>query len=135
MGIYIGDAFFHTLLLCMYAMFTKCENRRENDGDDCSKCSDETQCATLLVDVNSRSPSKTRPQCIGVNYCVCVCVTEIKRADPPVFTEPLQDCCVDEGSDVVLQGSVTGSQPIKVSWLHNGEQKQFRLQVKMFLWF
>lgn len=60
---------------------------------------------------------------VCVNNCVCVCVTEVKRADPPVFTEPLQDCCVDEGGDIILQGSVTGSQPIKVSWLHNGEQK------------
>lgn len=65
---------------------------------------------------------------VYVNNCVCVCVTEIKRADPPVFTEPLQDCCVDEGSDIILQGSVAGSQPIKVSWLHNGEQKQFTMQ-------
>lgn len=29
---------------------------------------------------------------------------------------------MDEGSDIILQGSITGSQPIKVSWLHNGEK-------------
>lgn len=41
---------------------------------------------------------------------------------PPVFQEPLQDCCVDEGSDIRLSGAITGSQPIKVTWLHNGQQ-------------
>lgn len=50
-----------------------------------------------------------------------------KRLDPPVFIEPLQDCCVDEGHDITLRGVLTGSQPIKVSWLHNGEQGQFTL--------
>ncbi|XP_060883383.1 myosin light chain kinase, smooth muscle isoform X2 [Labrus mixtus] len=45
--------------------------------------------------------------------------------DPPVFIEPLQDCCADEGSDVTLRGVITGSQPIKVSWLHNGEVARF----------
>lgn len=48
-----------------------------------------------------------------------------KRLDPPVFIEPLQDCCVDEGSDITLRGVVTGSQPIRVSWLHNGEVARF----------
>lgn len=43
--------------------------------------------------------------------------------DLPVFTKPLQDCAVDEGGDIILQGTVTGCQPIKVSWLHNGENK------------
>lgn len=71
-----------------------------------------------------------RSASVYVSNRVCVGVTEVKRADPPVFAEPLQDCCVDEGSDIILQGSVTGSQPLKVSWLHNGEQKQFALQMK-----
>ncbi|KAM6966827.1 myosin light chain kinase, smooth muscle isoform 2-T2 [Tautogolabrus adspersus] len=48
-----------------------------------------------------------------------------KCLDPPVFIEPLQDCCVDEGSDITLRGLITGSQPIKVSWLHNGEVARF----------
>lgn len=39
----------------------------------------------------------------------------------PVFLEPLQDCVTDRGSDIILRGIITGSQPIKVSWLHNGE--------------
>ncbi|XP_029292579.1 myosin light chain kinase, smooth muscle isoform X1 [Cottoperca gobio] len=48
-----------------------------------------------------------------------------KCLDPPVFIEPLQDCCVDEGNDITLRGVLTGSQPIKVSWLHNGEVARF----------
>ncbi|KAI2666286.1 Myosin light chain kinase, smooth muscle [Labeo rohita] len=39
--------------------------------------------------------------------------------DPPLFTEPLEDCIVDEGNDITLKGTITGSQPINVSWLHN----------------
>ena len=49
-------------------------------------------------------------------------ISSCKRLDPPVFVEPLEDCCVDEGADIKLRGVITGSQPIKVSWLHNGEQ-------------
>ncbi|MGH0153574.1 UNVERIFIED_CONTAM: hypothetical protein FKN15_034515 [Acipenser sinensis] len=45
--------------------------------------------------------------------------------EPPVFTQPLADCTVDEGSDIALQGVITGTQPIHISWLHNGETVQF----------
>uniref|UniRef100_A0AAQ4QR63 Myosin, light chain kinase 5 n=1 Tax=Gasterosteus aculeatus aculeatus TaxID=481459 RepID=A0AAQ4QR63_GASAC len=48
-----------------------------------------------------------------------------RRLEAPVFIEPLQDCCVDEGNDVTLRGVLAGSQPIKVSWLHNGEVARF----------
>ncbi|KAM4530121.1 myosin light chain kinase, smooth muscle isoform 3-T3 [Odontesthes bonariensis] len=48
-----------------------------------------------------------------------------EHSDPPVFLEPLKDCSVDEGSNIVLQGVLTGSQPIKVTWLHNGEDAHF----------
>uniref|UniRef100_A0A3Q3BAL8 Myosin, light chain kinase 5 n=1 Tax=Kryptolebias marmoratus TaxID=37003 RepID=A0A3Q3BAL8_KRYMA len=48
-----------------------------------------------------------------------------KNVDPPVFVEPLEDSCVDEGRDLVLQGVLTGSQPIKVTWLQNGEATHF----------
>lgn len=48
-----------------------------------------------------------------------------KPLDPPSFIEPLSDCCVDEGSDFTLRGVLTGSQPIKVSWLHNGSVAHF----------
>ncbi|XP_036945092.1 myosin light chain kinase, smooth muscle isoform X1 [Acanthopagrus latus] len=52
-------------------------------------------------------------------------ISSCKRLDPPVFVEPLEDCCVDEGADIKLRGVITGSQPIKVSWLHNGEVARF----------
>ncbi|KAM9345915.1 myosin light chain kinase, smooth muscle isoform 1-T2 [Symphorus nematophorus] len=52
-------------------------------------------------------------------------LSSCKRVDPPVFIKPLEDCCVDEGNDITLRGVVTGSQPIKVSWLHNGEVARF----------
>ncbi|XP_034394860.1 myosin light chain kinase, smooth muscle isoform X3 [Cyclopterus lumpus] len=45
--------------------------------------------------------------------------------DAPAFIEPLQDCSVDEGNDITLRGVLTGSQPIKASWLHNGEVARF----------
>lgn len=48
-----------------------------------------------------------------------------KSLDPPVFIKPLEDCSVDEGTDLVLRGVLTGSQPIKVTWLHNGEKVRF----------
>uniref|UniRef100_A0A3B1K3T4 Myosin, light chain kinase 5 n=1 Tax=Astyanax mexicanus TaxID=7994 RepID=A0A3B1K3T4_ASTMX len=43
----------------------------------------------------------------------------------PVFLEPLQDSIVDEGSDITLRGVITGKQPIRVSWFHNGEVMMF----------
>ncbi|XP_061837955.2 myosin light chain kinase, smooth muscle [Nerophis lumbriciformis] len=46
-------------------------------------------------------------------------------AEPPVFAEPLQDCCVDEGDDITLRGVLTGSRPVNVTWLHNGEAARF----------
>lgn len=30
---------------------------------------------------------------------------------------------MDEGGDIILQGTVAGGPPIKVSWLHNGESE------------
>ncbi|CDQ74460.1 unnamed protein product [Oncorhynchus mykiss] len=51
----------------------------------------------------------------------CPTPTPLRGLDPPLFTEPLEDCSADEGSDVTLRGVITGSQPISVSWLHNGE--------------
>uniref|UniRef100_A0A3P9JQM4 Myosin light chain kinase, smooth muscle n=1 Tax=Oryzias latipes TaxID=8090 RepID=A0A3P9JQM4_ORYLA len=49
----------------------------------------------------------------------------LKSLEPPIFIEPLEDCCVDEGSDIVVRGVVKGSQPITVMWLHNGEPAHF----------
>ncbi|KAF0032956.1 hypothetical protein F2P81_015246, partial [Scophthalmus maximus] len=48
-----------------------------------------------------------------------------EHLEPPVFVEPLGDCRVDEGGDITLRGVLAGSQPIKVSWLHNGEVARF----------
>ncbi|KAG7459707.1 hypothetical protein MATL_G00213430 [Megalops atlanticus] len=45
--------------------------------------------------------------------------------EAPHFTEPLEDCLVDEGCDITLQGVVAGSQPMSISWLHNGEPVRF----------
>ncbi|KAI5097141.1 myosin light chain kinase, smooth muscle isoform X1 [Silurus meridionalis] len=45
--------------------------------------------------------------------------------DVPVFLEPLQDCVADKGSDITLKGIITGSHPIRVSWLHNGQPVRF----------
>ncbi|XP_062303102.1 myosin light chain kinase, smooth muscle isoform X1 [Osmerus eperlanus] len=49
------------------------------------------------------------------------CSSRLRTLDPPVFTEPLEDCSVDEGGDIILRGHVIGCPPINVSWLHNGE--------------
>ncbi|XP_029914606.1 myosin light chain kinase, smooth muscle isoform X2 [Myripristis murdjan] len=52
-------------------------------------------------------------------------LSPVRRLDPPVFTQPIEDCCVDEGGDITLRGVLIGSQPIRVSWLHNGEVAHF----------
>ncbi|XP_071781831.2 myosin light chain kinase, smooth muscle [Centroberyx gerrardi] len=52
-------------------------------------------------------------------------LSPLRSLDPPLFVEPIEDCCVDEGSDITLRSVVTGSQPIRVSWLHNGEVARF----------
>ncbi|KAJ8414380.1 hypothetical protein AAFF_G00052500 [Aldrovandia affinis] len=43
----------------------------------------------------------------------------------PRFTKPLEDCSLEEGCDIILQGVITGSQPLTVSWLHNGSAVNF----------
>uniref|UniRef100_A0A3B1JJB9 Myosin, light chain kinase 5 n=1 Tax=Astyanax mexicanus TaxID=7994 RepID=A0A3B1JJB9_ASTMX len=52
-------------------------------------------------------------------------VDEVDKGAVPVFLEPLQDSIVDEGSDITLRGVITGKQPIRVSWFHNGEVMMF----------
>lgn len=44
-----------------------------------------------------------------------------QRTHPPVFMQPLQDCYVDEGDNITLGAVLSGSRPVKVTWLHNGE--------------
>lgn len=47
--------------------------------------------------------------------------TPVQTLQPPHFKEPIRDCRVCAGSDASFQGVITGSQPLSVSWLHNGE--------------
>ncbi|TTM85794.1 Myosin light chain kinase, smooth muscle [Bagarius yarrelli] len=35
------------------------------------------------------------------------------------FFPLVKDCAADRGSDIILRGVITGSQPIRISWLHN----------------
>ncbi|XP_008277350.1 myosin light chain kinase, smooth muscle-like isoform X2 [Stegastes partitus] len=48
--------------------------------------------------------------------------TKVQSVEAPRFKEPLRDCTVCGGGDATLQGVITGSQPLSVSWLHNGEK-------------
>nr|XP_019938415.1 PREDICTED: myosin light chain kinase, smooth muscle-like [Paralichthys olivaceus] len=48
--------------------------------------------------------------------------TQLQTLSSPRFKEPLQDCAVCEGSDATFQSVITGSQPLSISWLHNGEK-------------
>jgi hypothetical protein len=44
-----------------------------------------------------------------------------RSPEPPIFLGPLRDLSVDEGTDITLSGIISGTQPINISWLHNGE--------------
>ncbi|KAM8824765.1 myosin light chain kinase, smooth muscle [Synchiropus picturatus] len=76
------------------------------------------------------SPARIRPAAAATGSSAQrspetgVCKTQ-EHLDPPVFTKPLDDCGVDEGSDIVLSGALSGSQPINVKWLHNGKVSYF----------
>ncbi|XP_051795867.1 myosin light chain kinase, smooth muscle-like isoform X1 [Acanthochromis polyacanthus] len=48
--------------------------------------------------------------------------TKAQSQEAPHFKEPLRDCTVRDGRDATFQGVITGSQPLSVSWLHNGEK-------------
>ncbi|KAK7939941.1 hypothetical protein WMY93_003267 [Mugilogobius chulae] len=45
--------------------------------------------------------------------------------EAPVFVRSLEDMCVDEGDDFTLSGTIRGSQPLRVSWMHNGKAARF----------
>lgn len=94
--------------------------------------------ALLSVLQNASSQAAMTQVMTRVNKDVaCSCVSPLfpvsgsstpsftKRLEPPAFVEPLQDCHVDEGRNITLRAIITGSQPIKVSWLHNGELEPF----------
>ncbi|XP_030649923.1 myosin light chain kinase, smooth muscle [Chanos chanos] len=88
-------------------------DRGSDGGRSQRKGSTQTSISTVL----SSSKAKTVP--VDNGY------THPERLAPPLFTKPLQDCNVDEGNDITLSGLVSGSQPIRVSWLHNGKVVRF----------
>ncbi|KAJ8364584.1 hypothetical protein SKAU_G00134150 [Synaphobranchus kaupii] len=49
----------------------------------------------------------------------------VRPLEAPQFTKPLDDCSVEEGGDIILRGVITGTQPLRVSWLHNGSTVNF----------
>ncbi|XP_036397362.1 myosin light chain kinase, smooth muscle [Megalops cyprinoides] len=49
----------------------------------------------------------------------------VRLLEAPKFTKPLVDYSVEEGGDITLRGVITGSLPLKVSWLHNGDPVRF----------
>lgn len=70
----------------------------------------------------TRSGIKATLMCNNVTNTAC---SGVGRPEPPVFVQPLEDCCADEGADFTLSGTVRGSQPIRVSWMHNGKVARF----------
>ncbi|XP_071027898.1 myosin light chain kinase, smooth muscle-like isoform X2 [Oncorhynchus clarkii lewisi] len=75
----------------------------------------------LAASITSATATRTGIDTASSTGDSCHTPTPLRSLDPPLFTEPLEDCSADEGSDVTLRGVITGSQPISVSWLHNGE--------------
>uniref|UniRef100_A0A3Q2PDU6 Myosin, light chain kinase 5 n=1 Tax=Fundulus heteroclitus TaxID=8078 RepID=A0A3Q2PDU6_FUNHE len=78
--------------------------------------------STFKLQLRPLQPHHCLPKSFDTSSPVTDCS---KNLDPPVFIKPLEDCCVDEGTDLALRGVLTGSQPIKVTWLHNGKQWAF----------
>ncbi|XP_024245940.1 myosin light chain kinase, smooth muscle isoform X2 [Oncorhynchus tshawytscha] len=75
----------------------------------------------LATSITSATATRTGVDTASSTGSSCPTPTHLRGLDPPLFTEPLEDCSADEGSDITLRGVITGSQPISVSWLHNGE--------------
>ncbi|CAN9505491.1 unnamed protein product [Ophioblennius macclurei] len=65
---------------------------------------------------------RTSVRCTSEEHSI---LSSYEAVEPPVFVEPLEDWCVDEGSDIVLRGVLAGSLPMKVVWLHNGDVAYF----------
>uniref|UniRef100_UPI00398E7F6D myosin light chain kinase, smooth muscle-like n=1 Tax=Pristiophorus japonicus TaxID=55135 RepID=UPI00398E7F6D len=51
--------------------------------------------------------------------------SECTHAECPVFTQTLTDVTADESSTITLQGTVTGTPPITISWFLNGKTAKF----------
>ncbi|XP_038128593.1 myosin light chain kinase, smooth muscle-like [Cyprinodon tularosa] len=45
---------------------------------------------------------------------------DYKIVEAPKFNEPIRDGSVCVGGDVIFDGVITGTQPLNISWLHNG---------------
>ncbi|XP_005920394.1 myosin light chain kinase, smooth muscle isoform X1 [Haplochromis burtoni] len=84
--------------------------------------------STFKMRIKAPGPSpasENGPGVVGTRTSVKCTDAGSKHLDPPVFIQPLEDCCVDEGTDIRLRGVLKGSRPIKISWLHNGEVARF----------
>lgn len=73
----------------------------------------------------------TKRKLMGNNKLGFLSATDARQAqaqnvEPPHFKEQLRDCAVCEGSDATFQGVITGSQPLSISWLYNGERLRSR---------
>ncbi|XP_043957725.1 myosin light chain kinase, smooth muscle-like [Gambusia affinis] len=61
----------------------------------------------------------------GNNKLRCSSATGVKQGttqslEAPKFKETIRDCSVCVGGGVTFRGVITGTQPLNVSWLHNG---------------
>ncbi|XP_059180984.1 myosin light chain kinase, smooth muscle-like [Centropristis striata] len=59
---------------------------------------------------------------LGVSSATDSRLSPVQKLEKPQFKEPLRDCTVCEGSDATFQGVITGSRPLSISWLHNGQR-------------
>ncbi|CAG5905633.1 unnamed protein product [Menidia menidia] len=57
----------------------------------------------------------------GVSSATDVKQVKVESSERPRFREPLRDCTVCDGGEATLEGVITGSQPLSVSWKHNGK--------------
>lgn len=82
-----------------------------------------TSSSSAAATASTRSGIKATLICN--NNVTSTACSSVGRPEPPVFVRPLEDCCVDEGADFTLSGTIRGSQPIRVSWMHNGKVARF----------
>ncbi|XP_041830846.1 myosin light chain kinase, smooth muscle-like isoform X2 [Melanotaenia boesemani] len=71
------------------------------------------------LDTRNRMLTENKP---GVSSASDAKQVKVQSLEAPCFKEPLRDCSVCEGGDATFQGVITGSQPLSISWLHNGQQ-------------
>ncbi|KAK5611770.1 hypothetical protein CRENBAI_010143 [Crenichthys baileyi] len=67
----------------------------------------------------------TKRMLTGNNKLRCSSAAGVKQGkmwsvESPTFKEPIRDGSVCVGGDITFQGVITGTQPLNVSWLHNG---------------